>query len=201
MSGPSIGVLSLQGDVRENIGMIHTAISRAGVGGSVEQVNDASAIKELDGLIIPGGESTVIGGLAGGELLDVIRTKVRGGMPAFGICAGLILLSKGATDRTVGRTGQPLLDLLDVRVERNAFGRQKESFETELSMTSCGIEEFRGVFIRAPVITEAGPGVQVIAEYDNKKVAVQQGSVLGVSFHPELTNDPSLHQYFLKMCA
>ena len=120
-------------------------------------------------------------------------------MPVLGICAGLILLSKKVKDRVVGETQQPLLDLLDVQVERNSFGRQHDSFEAEISMEPIQISNFSGVFIRAPSIEEIGKGVEVISKFNEKIVAVKQGNILATAFHPELTSDVSLHKYFLQM--
>jgi len=120
-------------------------------------------------------------------------------MPVLGICAGLILLSKKAKDRVVGDTDQPLLDLLDVQVERNSFGRQSDSFEAEISMDSLNIPKFNGVFIRAPSIGEVGENVEIISKFNEKIVAVKQGNMLAIAFHPELTQDVSLHKYFVNM--
>ena len=120
-------------------------------------------------------------------------------MPVLGICAGLILLSKEAKDRVVGETDQPLLDLLDVQVERNSFGRQQDSFEVEISMDSINIPKFNGVFIRAPSIVEVGDNVETVSKFNEKIVAVKQNNMLGTAFHPELTSDVSLHKYFVNM--
>ena len=120
-------------------------------------------------------------------------------MPVLGICAGMILLSSTAKDRIVGGIDQPLLDVLDVKLERNSFGRQGESFESDISLNSIGISKFNGVFIRAPSVTEVGNNVEILSEFDNKIVAVKQGNIIGTSFHPELTQDVSLHKYFLSL--
>ena len=120
-------------------------------------------------------------------------------MPVFGICAGLILLSKKAKDRVVGEMDQPLLDFLDIKIERNAFGRQRDSFESEISMEKIGVTKFPGVFIRAPSIIETGRNVEIISKFNEEIVAVKQGKILGTSFHPELTNDISLHKYFVNL--
>ena len=140
MSDIKVGVLSLQGDVAENIASTKTALSELDKTGTVIEVKTPEQISELDGLIIPGGESTMIGQLSliNGSLKK-IKEKIEAGMPVLGICAGLILLSKKAKDRVVGYTDQPLLDLLDVQVERNSFGRQRDSFEGEISMDSLNI--------------------------------------------------------------
>ncbi len=200
MSDIKVGVLSLQGDVAENIASTKTALSELNKTGTVTEVKTPEQISELDGLIIPGGESTMIGQLSliNGSLKK-IKEKIEAGMPVLGICAGLILLSKKAKDRVVGDIDQPLLDLLDVQVERNSFGRQRDSFEGEISMDSLNIPKFNGVFIRAPSISEVGENAEVISKFNEKIVAVKQGNMLGTAFHPELTQDVSLHKYFVNM--
>ena len=200
MSDIKVGVLSLQGDVAENIASTKTALSELDKTGTVTEVKTPEQISELDGLIIPGGESTMIGQLSliNGSLKK-IKEKIEAGMPVLGICAGLILLSKKAKDRVVGDTDQPLLDLLDVQVERNSFGRQRDSFEAVISMDSLNIPKFNGVFIRAPSISEVGENAEVISKFNEKIVAVKQGNMLGTAFHPELTKDVSLHKYFVNM--
>ncbi|MDE1724634.1 MAG: pyridoxal 5'-phosphate synthase glutaminase subunit PdxT [Thaumarchaeota archaeon] len=198
MSGINIGVLAVQGDVAENVMATKMAIEDLGMDGIVTEVKTPEQIEDLDGLVIPGGESTVIGtlSLVNGSLKK-IKEKIASGMPVFGICAGMIMLSKKAKDRVVGEIDQPLLDYLDVRIERNTFGRQKDSFESEISMEKIGIPEFQGVFIRAPSIIETGKDVEVISKFNEKIIAVKQGNILGTSFHPELTGDISLHKYFV----
>lgn len=196
----NIGVLGMQGDVAENIAATRAALAKSGMKGTVKQVKTPSEISKLDALIIPGGESTMIGqmSLVNGAI-KTIKEKIQQGMPVFGICAGLILLSKNAKDRVVGKMDQPLLDLLDVRVERNSFGRQRDSFEADVSAQSLGIQKSKGVFIRAPSIEGMGKGVQAISKFNEKIVAVKQGNILGVAFHPELTSDVSWHKYFVSM--
>jgi pyridoxal 5'-phosphate synthase pdxT subunit len=166
----------------------------------VTEVKTPEQISDLDGLVIPGGESTVIGtlSLVNGSLKK-IKEKIASGMPVFGICAGMIMLSKKAKDRVVGEMDQPLLDFLDVKIERNAFGRQKDSFESEISMDKIGIKKFQGVFIRAPSIIETGKDVEVLSKFNEKIIAVKQGNIIGTSFHPELTGDLSLHKYFVSL--
>jgi 5'-phosphate synthase pdxT subunit len=188
---PRIGVLAIQGDVAEHLRAIAAA---GGVGSRVRRPADLALV---DGLILPGGESTTIG-MLGREagLLATIRERLAGGMPAWGTCAGLILLA-----REVGRE-QPLIGGLDVAVARNAFGRQVDSFEVDLDIAGLAGGPFRAVFIRAPVVSAAGPGVAVLARLnDGTIVAVRQGPLLGTSFHPELTGDPRLHALFVDMVA
>ena len=200
MSKIQIGILAVQGDATENFLATMASMSELGIDGTVIQVKTAEQISKLDGLIIPGGESTVIGqmSLVNGTL-KTIKEKVESGMPVFGICAGMILLSKNSKDRVIGDMDQPLLDLLDVKVERNSFGRQKDSFEAQISLESIGITSFNGVFIRAPSISETGNDVKILAKFNEKIVAVQQGNVLATAFHPELTRDTSLHKSFVKL--
>ena len=196
----TVGVLAIQGDVYENIASTERAIKELGVEGSVVGVKTPEDISKLDGLIIPGGESTTIGQLSlVNSSLKIIKEKIEQGMPVLGICAGMIMLSKTANDHVVGKTDQPLLDLLDIKLERNSFGRQKESFEANISMNSIDIPKFNGVFIRAPSVSDTGSGVEVLAKFNDKIVAVKKGNMLGVAFHPELTEDVALHKYFINL--
>lgn len=195
-----VGVLSIQGDVNENILATKQALSELGESGTIVSVKSPEQFSNLDGLIIPGGESTMIGQLSlVNGALKKIKEKIQAGMPVLGTCAGLIVLSKNSKDRVIGKTDQPLLDLLDVHVERNSFGRQKDSFESEISMEPIGINKINGVFIRAPSISDVGKDVKVISKFNEKIVAVKQGNILATAFHPELSDDVSLHKYFVKM--
>ena len=192
--------MAIQGDVQENILSTKKALDDLGIDGTVTDVKTAEDVKKLDGIIIPGGESTTIGQLSlVNSSLRVIKEKIEGGMPVFGICAGMILLAKTANDRVVGKTNQPLLDLLEIKIERNSFGRQRESFEAEVAMESINIPQFRGVFIRAPSISEVSSDVEVLAKFNEKIVAIKKGNIIGTSFHPELTSDVSLHKYFVNL--
>ena len=196
----SVGVLAIQGDVQENLLSTQKALDELGIEGSVIDVKTADDVSKLDGLIIPGGESTTIGQLSlVNSSLKVMKEKIETGMPVLGICAGMILLSKTADDRIVGKTNQPLLEILDVKLERNSFGRQRESFEADISMDSINIPKFRGVFIRAPSVSETGSDVEVLSKYNEKIVAVKKGNIIGTAFHPELTTDVSLHKYFVNL--
>ena len=198
MSGINIGVLAVQGDVVENLMSTQLAINELGMQGIVNEIKSPDQISELDGLIIPGGESTMIGHLSlVNGTLKKIKEKVEAGMPVLGICAGMIMLAKKTKDRVVGEMDQPLLDVLDIKVERNAFGRQGNSFEAEISLDNIGISKFRGVFIRAPAVIDVGKGVQVISKFNEKTVAVKKGNIICTAFHPELTEDLSLHKYFV----
>ncbi|MEK6943826.1 MAG: pyridoxal 5'-phosphate synthase glutaminase subunit PdxT [Thermoproteota archaeon] len=196
----NIGVFAVQGDVEENLASTRAALDELGIKGTVSTVKTPDQISKLDGIILPGGESTTIGqlSLVNGSLKK-IKEKIEAGMPAMGICAGLILLAKEVKDHTVGKTEQPLLDLLDVKVERNSFGRQRDSFEADISMESIKIPKFKGVFIRAPSILEVGKNVEVISKLNEKTIAVKQKNILATVFHPELTHDVSMHKYFINM--
>jgi pyridoxal 5'-phosphate synthase pdxT subunit len=200
MTGLNIGILAVQGDVAENIMATKMSLEELGINGTVNEVKTPEQIADLDGLIIPGGESTVIGtlSLVNGSLKK-IKERIANGMPVFGICAGLILLSKKAKDRVIGEMDQPLLDFLDIKIERNAFGRQRDSFESEIPIEKIGIPKFHGVFIRAPSIIEAGKDVEILSKFNEKIIAVKQGNIIGTSFHPELTGDLSLHKYFVNL--
>ncbi|MFB5628456.1 MAG: pyridoxal 5'-phosphate synthase glutaminase subunit PdxT [Nitrosarchaeum sp.] len=196
----TVGVLAIQGDVHENITSTETALKESGITGTVVGVKTSEEISKLDGLIIPGGESTTIGQLSlVNSSLKKIKEKIEHGMPVLGICAGMIMLSKTAKDHVVGKTDQPLLDLLEIELERNSFGRQKESFEANISMNSINIPKFNGVFIRAPSVSSVGSGVEVLAKFNEKIVAVKKDNMIGVAFHPELTKDLSLHKYFVTL--
>ncbi len=196
----NIGILSVQGDVEENFNATRIAFDELDIDGTVTNVKTPDQISNIDGLILPGGESTMIGQLSliNGSLKQV-QEKIESGMPVLGICAGLILLSKKVKDRVVGNTEQPLLDLLDVSVERNSFGRQKDSFEAEISLDPINISKFNGVFIRAPSISELGNNVKTISKFNEKIIAVKQDNILATAFHPELTSDASLHKHFINM--
>ena len=183
-----IGVLALQGDVREHLAILES------LGVEAVPVKRASELEDIDGLVIPGGESTTIGKMAVRfGLIEPLRETVRGGMPVYGTCAGMIFLACSLADGD-----QPLIGALDVVVKRNAFGRQNESFETDLDIT--GLQDpFHAVFIRAPWIDKVGSDVEVLASVDDHAVMVRQDRILATSFHPELTNDGRIHQLFLDL--
>ena len=196
----TVGVLSIQGDVQENMLSAKSAIDELGLDGNVVDVRTPEEISQLDGLIIPGGESTTIGqlSLVNGSL-KILKEKIQSGMPVLGICAGMIMLSNTANDKIVGKTDQPLLDILDIKLERNSFGRQKQSFESDISMDSINIPKFNGVFIRAPSVSDVGSDVEVLSKFNERIVAVKKGNVIGTAFHPELTKDTALHKYFINL--
>jgi len=196
----TIGVLGFQGDIEENVAATKQALEDLQVNGSVQLVRYPEDMEKVDGLILPGGESTVQSTLAAIQRsLPVIKKRISEGMPVMGTCAGMIMLSKRAHDRVVGDTKQKLIGDLDIVIERNAFGRQNESFEADLSIGIIGKEVFKGVFIRAPAVTEVGKDVEVIARVNNKVVAVKQRNIIGTAFHPELSGDSRIHRQFVKM--
>ncbi len=185
----NVGVLALQGDVIEHRKMLR------GLGVEAPEIRLPEELARVDGLIIPGGESTTIGKLMVEFGLDrAIPVRVGQGMAVYGTCAGMILLARTA------RGGEPpLLRLMDITVERNAYGRQVDSFETDLDVPAFGPPPLHAVFIRAPVIEEVGPGVTVLASLNGRPVLARQGRLLVSSFHPELAQDDRVHRYFLEM--
>jgi 5'-phosphate synthase pdxT subunit len=195
-----IGVIGLQGAVSEHIDATKRAMQKLGIKGEVIWAGRPEQVEDLDGIIIPGGESTTIGKLMlTTGLIEKVRQKAVKGTPILGTCAGLITLAKHGDEQVI-RTKQPLLSLMDIRVVRNAFGRQRESFETDLEIPILGKEPLRAVFIRAPAVEEVMGNVQVLAKFQGKIVAVKQDNIVAVAFHPELTPDTRLHEYFLRMC-
>jgi 5'-phosphate synthase pdxT subunit len=183
-----IGVLALQGAVIEHVRMIEQ------LGESAVVIKQSSQLQDIDALIIPGGESTTIGKLmATYGFIEAIRTFSAQQKPIFGTCAGLILLASNIADQE-----KVYLSLMDIAVVRNAYGRQRESFEVDLGMKGWS-RPVRAVFIRAPLIRDVGPDVDILACHQDGIVAVRQGHLLGASFHPELTDDNSMHEYFLTM--
>ena len=200
MSNIKVGVLGIQGDIEENILSTEEALKKLNLRGTVEPVRYSESIAELDGLILPGGESTVIGSLLSiqGKVFQTIEKKIKEGMPVLGTCAGLIMLSKRTYDKVVGETKQKLFGMLDVVIERNAFGRQHESFEVDLKIPVLGNEPFRGIFIRSPIVNNVGESVTILTKLNDKIVAVKQNNIIGTSFHPELSTDRRLHELFIK---
>ena len=177
-----IGVLAVQGGFERHLEMLR------GLGADVTEVRLPTDLVGLDGLVIPGGESTtIVKGIESAGLAEPIRTHHEAGRPVFGTCAGMIVCD----DEHLG--------LLDATARRNAFGRQLQSFEADLAVEGIGAEPLRGIFIRAPWVDRYGPGVEAIASYDGHPVALREGSVLACAFHPELTDDSRLHALFMAM--
>jgi 5'-phosphate synthase pdxT subunit len=193
---PTIGVLALQGDVREHL----AALERSGA--AAVPVRRPAELDAVDALVIPGGESTTIGKLAAAfELTEPLRKRIAGGMPAYGSCAGMILLAERVLD---GVEGQQTLGGLDVTVRRNAFGRQVDSFEETIPLTGVAGGPFHAVFIRAPWVESVGPDVEVLGTVEagpaaGRIVAVRQGGLLATSFHPELAGDARVHALFVEI--
>ncbi|WP_328375930.1 pyridoxal 5'-phosphate synthase glutaminase subunit PdxT [Streptomyces sp. NBC_01020] len=191
MGTPVIGVLALQGDVREHLAALGAAGAQAG------PVRRPEELDELDGLVIPGGESTTMSKLAAlFGMLEPLRERIASGLPVYGTCAGMIMLADKILDP---RSGQETFGGIEMIVRRNAFGRQNESFEAAVEIPEIPGGPVEGVFIRAPWVESVGAGVQVLAEHGGHIVAVRQGHVLATSFHPELTGDHRVHRYFADM--
>jgi 5'-phosphate synthase pdxT subunit len=188
-TSPTIGVLALQGDVREHL----TALAAANA--AAVPVRRPGELAALDGLVIPGGESTTISKLAElFGLMEPLRAAIRDGLPVYGSCAGLIMLADKILDP---RSGQETFGGIDMIVRRNAFGRQNESFEAFVDVRGIDGGPVEGVFIRAPWVESVGAGTEVLAEHEGHIVAVRQGNVLATSFHPELTGDHRVHELFV----
>jgi 5'-phosphate synthase pdxT subunit len=184
-------VLALQGDVREHVHALEAA------GAVAVQVRRPSELAGLDGLVLPGGESTTIGKLAViFELLEPLKDAVKTGLPVYGSCAGMILLADRLED---GIPGQPTIGGMDITVRRNAFGRQVDSFEEPVIISGVEGPPVRGVFIRAPWVEAVGSEVEVLGRADGRIVAVRQGHLLATSFHPELTGDGRVHELFVRL--
>lgn len=190
---PTIGVLALQGDVREHARALEQA------GARTLNVRRAEELDRIDGLVLPGGESTTMWRLARAfELLEPLRKRIEGGLPAYGSCAGMIMLADRIRD---GVAGQETVGGIDMTVRRNAFGRQVDSFESDVPLTAMGDTPYHAVFIRAPWVESVGDAVEVLGRAETgpnagRIVAVRQGRLMATSFHPELTGDFRVHHYF-----
>jgi len=192
-----VAVVGVQGDVEEHVLSARRALERLGIKGEAIATRKHGVVSESDAVIIPGGESTTISKLIFREgIADEIIQLAKDGRPVMGTCAGLILLSKHG-DEQVKKTKTKLLKLMDIWVKRNAFGRQRESFQVNVEVK--GIGYFDAVFIRAPAITKVGEDVDILAKYNEYIIAARQKNILGLSFHPELTEDTRAHEYFIKM--
>jgi pyridoxal 5'-phosphate synthase pdxT subunit len=190
-AAPRIGVLALQGDFREH----RAALAR--LGASTIEVRHAGDLARLDGLVIPGGESPTIGKLMREYgLVEAVKRFAAAGAPVYGSCAGLIVMASAIVEGD-----QPVLGIIDIVARRNAFGRQVHSFEADLDVATLGPRPMKGIFIRAPWIEHAGPGVRVLAEHGGHGVAAEQGRVMVTAFHPELTDDTRVHARFLELAS
>jgi len=192
-----VAIIAAQGDVEEHVLMTNKAIENLGIDGRAIATIDKHEVAESDAIILPGGESTTISKLIHAKsIAQEIKKAAAEGKPIMGTCAGSILLAKYG-DEQVEKTGTKLLGLMDIWIKRNAFGRQKKSFQTKLNVKHVG--EFDAVFIRAPAITRAGKDVEILAKIDDYIVAAKQDNILALTFHPELTSDSRIHEYFLKI--
>jgi|TARA_B100001750_G_C15518786_1_gene609658 5'-phosphate synthase pdxT subunit len=199
MKKVNIGILGVQGDVEEHIASVESAFREITMDGIVSVIKYPEEINSINGLIIPGGESTSIGKLSNNDdFHSSIKKKITQGMPVLGTCAGLIFLSNHIIQNS-SNTSQKLLGSLDIEIERNAFGRQRESFQSEFPIPKFGLDNFLGVFIRAPVIRNIGSNVEVIAKLDEDVIAVKQGNILATCFHPELSNNAIFHKYLIEL--
>ena len=194
-----IGILGYQGGIYEHLYMIRKVFDELRLDGDVVIVKRPHHLRDIDGIIIPGGESTTIGRLAKRfGTLDIIRDLVVNGTPAFGTCAGAVMMAKKVKDSVVGEVKQPLLGVMNIEVIRNFYGRQRESFEIDLEIPILGNKLFRGVFIRAPAIIRLWGDAKPLAKLDDVVVLAEQRSMLASTFHPELSGDTRLHKYFIR---
>ncbi len=195
-----VGVLGFQGGVAEQVHITRKALKKMNIEGEAKIVKELSDLNDLNGLIIPGGESTTIGVLARRiNMIDRLKEMILDGLPVMGVCAGAIMLSKKVIDRVIGELKQPLLSVMDIEIIRNYFGRQRKSFEIDLNIPILGNSPFRGVFIRAPAITKIGDNVETLAKLNDVIVLAKQDNMIASVFHPELINDTRIHELFLKI--
>jgi 5'-phosphate synthase pdxT subunit len=193
---PTIGVLALQGDVREHLRALTSC------GAATRVVRRPEELEDIDGLVLPGGESTTMWRLARSfDLLEPLRKRTSAGLPAYGSCAGMIMLADRIAD---GAAGQETVGGIDMLVRRNAFGRQVDSFESDIKLAGMGTAPYHAVFIRAPWVEAVGAGVQVLGRTETGRsagriVAVRQGNLMATAFHPELTGDHRVHGYFVDL--
>ena len=192
-----VAIIAVQGDVEEHVLVTKRAMNNIGFDGNAVATIDKEEIKDSEGIILPGGESTTISKLIHQRGIDEeIKKAAMEGKPIMGTCAGSILLAKHG-DEQIEKTKTKLLGLMDIWVKRNAFGRQRESFQANLNIKDIGY--FNAVFIRAPAIVKTGSNVDILAKFEGYVVAARQKNLLALSFHPELTDDTRIHEYFLKM--
>ncbi len=199
-----LGVLAVQGDVEEHIYALRRACLEMGIPHRIVEVKLPKHLTDIDGIVIPGGESTTIGRLSERKgLLEILRKEIEGGLPVFGTCAGMIMLAKEVRDAVVGEKAQPILGVMNISVIRNVFGRQKDSFEIDLDIPEIG-KIVRAVFIRAPAIIRCWGRTRPLARIMHEKlgeliVLAREDNMLACAFHPELTKDTTIHRYFLQM--
>ena len=195
-----IGILGLQGGIYEHIYLLRKAFKLGNIEGRIIIVKDSEALSNIDGLIIPGGESTTLGALLNRlGMVDSLREYIINGHPTMGVCAGAILLAKEAVDQNIGNIEQPLLGVMNIRAIRNYFGRQRNSFETLIEISGLDGPPYRAIFIRAPVFEALNTDVDKLAYVEGKLVMAREDNVIVTSFHPELTDDPRIHLLFLSL--
>ena len=199
MKKVNIGILGVQGDIEEHIVSVESAFRETAMDGLVSIVKYPEQIDSINGLIIPGGESTSIGKLSNTpNFHNNIKKKITQGMPVLGTCAGLIFLSNKIV-QSPSNISQKLLGALEIETERNAFGRQHDSFQSEFPISKFGLDKFMGVFIRAPRIRSIGSNVEILAKLNDTIIAVKQGNIIATCFHPELSNTVIFHKYLIEL--
>jgi pyridoxal 5'-phosphate synthase pdxT subunit len=191
-----VGVLDVQGDVKEHVSATRRACENLGLKAEVVEVRTPGKIRSVSALIIPGGESTTVGRLITKYRMDEAIKSAAANVPVFGTCAGMVMLAKEGGGL---KGGQPLLGLMDAKVVRNAYGRQRDSFEADLGIPVLGTGKFHGVFIRAPALEKVWGDCSALCRHGGRIVLARQGNLLAAAFHPELTDDTRLHEYFLGM--
>lgn len=195
-----IGVLAYQGSFEEHALQTKRALSNLKLDGEIIPVKKVNDLEIVDGIIIPGGESTTIGIVAQRfGLLDLLREKIIEGLPVLGTCAGAIMLAKDVSDAKVGKKSQPLIGVMDIEVIRNYYGRQRESFEAPIDFSKIGGKVSKVVFIRAPAITKIWGNSKSLAQFNSTYVMVQEGNMLATTFHPELSGTTIVHEYFISL--
>ena len=199
MKKVNIGILGVQGDIEEHITSVESALREITLDGLVSIIKYPEQIDSINGLIIPGGESTSIGKLSNTpNFHNNIKKKITQGMPVLGTCAGLIFLSNQIV-QSPSNISQKLLGALEIETERNAFGRQHDSFQSEFPIPKFGLDKFMGVFIRAPRIRSIGSNVEILAKLNDTIIAVKQGNIIATCFHPELSNTVIFHKYLIEL--
>ncbi|WP_338600607.1 pyridoxal 5'-phosphate synthase glutaminase subunit PdxT [Sulfolobus tengchongensis] len=193
-----IGIIGYQGSFEEHYLQLKRAFDKLSLNGEIVQIKIPKDLKEIDGVIIPGGESTTIGLVAKRlGVLDDLKDKISSGLPVLGTCAGAIMLAKEVSDAKVGKTSQPLIGTMDINIIRNYYGRQRESFEANVDLSKIGMGRARFVFIRAPAITKTFGRAKSLAELNGITVLAQEDGMLATTFHPELSDTTVIHEYFL----
>ncbi|MCH4814790.1 MAG: pyridoxal 5'-phosphate synthase glutaminase subunit PdxT [Saccharolobus sp.] len=195
-----IGIIAYQGSFEEHYLQLKRAFDKLSINGEITPVKIPKDLKDIDGVIIPGGESTTIGLVAKRlGILDELKEKITSGLPVMGTCAGAIMLAKEVSDAKVGKTSQPLIGAMNISIIRNYYGRQRESFEAIIDLSKIGKGKANVVFIRAPAITKVWGKAQSLAELNGVTVLAEENNILATTFHPELSDTTSIHEYFLHL--